>query len=131
MSGTTSQKEELATSQDEILVYQMDDGQVKFDVRLENETVWLTEQLIAELFQTSVPTIYMHLRHVYEEGELAPEATHKNSCQFARMVLDRFKEILILFLQPRHDYLRRLPGKKPDLHSLAHLGYPVARGIYC
>ncbi|NLV32888.1 MAG: virulence RhuM family protein [Acidobacteria bacterium] len=61
----------------EILVYQTEDGRIKLDVRLEDETVWLTQQLIAELFQTTVPNISMHIRNIYGEGELAPEATVK------------------------------------------------------
>jgi hypothetical protein len=46
-------------------------------VRLQDETVWLTQQLIAELFQTAVPNLSMHIRNIYEEGELTPEATLK------------------------------------------------------
>lgn len=61
----------------QLLVYQTDDGQVKLDVRLEGETVWLTQQLMAELFQTTVPNISMHIRNIFEEGELLPEATIK------------------------------------------------------
>jgi hypothetical protein len=61
----------------EVLVYQTEDGRIKLDVRLEDETVWLTQQLIAELFQTTVPNISMHIRNIYEERELAPEATVK------------------------------------------------------
>jgi hypothetical protein len=61
----------------EVLVYQTEDGKVKLDVRLQDETVWLTQQLIAELFQTTVPNISMHIRNIYEEGELSPEATVK------------------------------------------------------
>ncbi len=62
----------------ELLVYQTDDGQVKIDVRLENETIWLTQQMMAELFQTSVPNINIHIRNIYEEGELSPESTVKD-----------------------------------------------------
>ena len=61
----------------ELLVYQTDDGRVKLDVRLENETVWLTQQMMAELFQTTQQNISLHIRNIYEEGELAPERTHK------------------------------------------------------
>ena len=61
----------------EIVVYQSDDGSIKLEVRLQDETVWLTQQLIAELFQTTVPNISMHIRNIYEEGELTPEATIK------------------------------------------------------
>ena len=66
-----------ATGKGQFLFYEAEDGRVKIDVRLADETVWLTHQLIAELFQTSVPNISMHIRNVYEEGELQPEATIK------------------------------------------------------
>lgn len=61
----------------EILVYRSPDGQVKLDVRLQDETVWLTQQAIADLFLTTVPNISMHIRNVYEEGELTMAATVK------------------------------------------------------
>ncbi|MEW6184321.1 MAG: virulence RhuM family protein [Thermodesulfobacteriota bacterium] len=61
----------------EFLVYQSGDGRIKIDVRLENETVWLTQQLMAELFQTTQQNISLHIRNIYAEGELTPEATYK------------------------------------------------------
>ncbi len=61
----------------EMLIYRTDDGQIKLDVRLENETIWLTQQMIAKLFQVSIPNVSMHIKNVYEEGELAPESTIK------------------------------------------------------
>jgi len=51
------------------------DGRLKIDVRLDGATVWLTQQGMAELFQTSVPNINMHVRNVYDEGELVREGT--------------------------------------------------------
>lgn len=57
--------------------YQVEDGQVKLEVRLQNETVWLTQQMIAELFRTTIPNISMHIRNIYAEGELILEATVK------------------------------------------------------
>ena len=59
------------------LIYEANDGALKIDVRLENETVWLTQQLMAELFQSSQQNISHHIRAIYEEGELTQEATHK------------------------------------------------------
>ncbi len=50
---------------------------MKLEIRLQDETVWLTQQLIAELFQTTAPNISMHIRNIYEEGELTPEANLK------------------------------------------------------
>jgi len=61
----------------QFLVYQAENGQVKIDVRLENDTVWLTQPLMAELFQTTQQNISLHVRNIIEEGELAQEATHK------------------------------------------------------
>jgi hypothetical protein len=61
----------------EVLVYQTEDGRIKLDVRLENETVWLTQPLMAELFQTTQQNISQHILNIYEEGELLEEATHK------------------------------------------------------
>jgi len=59
------------------LIYQSEDGQIKLDVRLENESLWLTQPLMAELFQTTQQNVSQHIQNIYEEGELTPEATHK------------------------------------------------------
>jgi len=64
--------------QSEILIYQSPTGNIKIDVRLEDETVWLTQKLMGELFQTTVPNINMHLKSIYEEGELEEKATIKD-----------------------------------------------------
>jgi hypothetical protein len=63
----------------QFLVYQTEDGKLKIDVRFEGETVWLTQQHMAELFQTTVPNVSMHIRNVFAEGELQPAATVKES----------------------------------------------------
>ena len=62
----------------QIIVYPSEDGRVKIEVRLENETVWLTQAHMAELFQVGVQTINYHLKEIFESGELAPEATIRN-----------------------------------------------------
>jgi hypothetical protein len=54
----------------QFLVYETEDGQVKIDVRLSDETVWLTQQLMADLFQTTKQNIGQHLKNVFSEGEL-------------------------------------------------------------
>lgn len=59
----------------EIILYQTEDGGTKIDVRFENETVWLTQQQMAELFQSSRSNIVEHIQHIYEEGELDEAAT--------------------------------------------------------
>ncbi len=54
----------------EIIFYQTEDGQSRMSVRLENETVWLTQAAMAELFQTSKQNISLHLKNIYADGEL-------------------------------------------------------------
>jgi len=62
----------------QIIIYQTESGETKLDVRFQDETVWLTQKLMAELFQTSVPNINMHLKSIFEEGELEEKATIKD-----------------------------------------------------
>src|SRR5271157_850710 len=59
----------------EILLYQTEDGHTRIECRFQNETLWLSQALIAELFEKDVRTINEHLKNIYEEAELAPEAT--------------------------------------------------------
>ncbi len=56
--------------ENEIIIYQTQDGQTKIDVRIENETVWLTQNQMTELFQTTKQNISLHIKHILEEGEL-------------------------------------------------------------
>jgi hypothetical protein len=58
-----------------ILLYQTEDGRQRIEVRLENETVWLSQRLLAELFQKDVRTINEHIKNIYDECELLPEST--------------------------------------------------------
>lgn len=62
----------------EVILYQREDGAPALDVRLDAETVWLSQQQIAELFQTSRTNIVEHIQHVYDEGELDQSATCRN-----------------------------------------------------
>lgn len=62
----------------QFLVYQAQDGKLKIDVRLEGETVWLTQQHMAELFQTSKQNVGQHLKKIFEEGELGEISVVKN-----------------------------------------------------
>ena len=64
----------------EIVLYQPDET-IKLEVRLENETVWLTQQQMADLFETTPQNITMHIRNLYKEGELTLEATCKDFLQ--------------------------------------------------
>lgn len=67
----------MAETKSEIFLYQSEDGQTKIDVRLENETVWLTQMQMSELFQTTKQNISLHINNIFEEGELTYDATVK------------------------------------------------------
>ncbi len=68
------------TENNEIVLYQPDET-IKLEVRLENETVWLTQQQMSELFVTTPQNITMHIRNIYKEGELMSESTCKDFLQ--------------------------------------------------
>ena len=63
--------------ENKIVIYQTEDGQTQIDVRLENETVWLTQAQMVELFQTTKQNVSLHIGNVFKEGELEREATVK------------------------------------------------------
>ncbi|MGO3163937.1 MAG: RhuM family protein [Sphingobacteriaceae bacterium] len=63
----------------DIEIYRTDDGQTQIEVSFEKDTVWLTQKMMANLFQTTIPNINIHIKNVYEEGELKEEATIKDS----------------------------------------------------
>ena len=61
----------------QFVIYQSEDGKIKLDVRFVDETVWLTQQQLAELFHTSRTNVVEHIAHIYEEGELDATATSR------------------------------------------------------
>ena len=61
--------------ENKIIIYQTEDGQTQIDVRLENETVWLTQAQMAELFQTDRTSIVRHINNIYKVNELDREST--------------------------------------------------------
>ena len=65
----------------QIIIYQTEDGQTQIDVRMENETVWLTQAQMAELFEKTPQNITMHIGNAYKEGELEKESTCKEYLQ--------------------------------------------------
>ena len=61
--------------QGNIIIYQSKDGVVRLDVRLADNTVWLTQQQMADLYRSSRTNVVEHIKHIYEEGELEEEAS--------------------------------------------------------
>ena len=63
----------------QIIIYQTEDGKTRVEVRFEHENVWLTQKLMAELFQTTVANINMHLKNIFKSGELHQDSVIKDS----------------------------------------------------
>lgn len=68
----------IRNSTAEFLIFTGQAGKQRIEARYEDETVWLSQKLMAELFAVSVPTINEHLKNIYETGELSREATIRN-----------------------------------------------------
>ena len=73
---------EKSMDENKIFIYQTEDGQTQIDVRLENETVWLTQAQMAELFQTDRTSIVRHINNIYKVEELDRESTCAKITQF-------------------------------------------------
>ncbi len=61
----------------QFLLYTSEDGKVKIETRMQNQTVWLTQTQMAELFQTTQQNVSLHIQNIFESAELNPESTHK------------------------------------------------------
>ena len=79
MATQTNKKQLIAPSKGEIILYQTADGRTSIDVKLENETVWLTQAQMAMLFETTKQNISLHVNNVFKEGELEKEVVVKES----------------------------------------------------
>ena len=64
--------------ENEIIIYQTQDGKTKIDVKIEDETVWLNQAQMVELFETTKQNISLHIKNIYEEGELDENSTVKD-----------------------------------------------------
>ncbi len=97
----------------QIIIYQTETGETKLEVRLENETVWLTQKLMAELFQTTVPNINMHLKNIFEEGELDAKAT--------------IQDFLIVQLEGNREVKRSI--EYYNLDAIISVGYRIKSAV--
>lgn len=97
----------------EILIYQSENGVTKIDVTFKDETVWLSQQQMAELFQTSRTNVVEHIKHIYEEGEL----DEKSTCRKFRQVRK----------EGNREVSRELPFYNLDM--IISLGYRVKSKI--
>ena len=75
MKTEKTERGEKAVPGGEIVVYQSEDGRIKLDIRLERETLWMTQSDMAALFQCTPDNVSFHLKNIYEEGELELRST--------------------------------------------------------
>ena len=71
---------QLPNNNGDIIIYQTEDGLTKINVNIQGETVWLSLDLMAELFQRDKSTISRHIKNIFSEGELSPEAVVAKFC---------------------------------------------------
>ena len=93
----------------EMVIYQSDDGRIRLETRLENETLWMTQSQMAELFQTSVANINIHIKNILDEGELLEVAT--------------IKDFLIVRLEGQREVQRNIAHYNLDM--IISVGYRV------
>jgi len=74
----TPEQNKLPKNPNQFIIFKTEDDKISIDVRFESETVWLTQQQLAELFQSSRTNIVEHIKHIFEEGELNEKATCRN-----------------------------------------------------
>ena len=77
--------------ENKIVIYQTEDGQTQIDVRLENETVWLTQAQMSKKKKKTPQNITMHICNAYNEGELEKESTCKEYLQVQRLGCHHFR----------------------------------------
>lgn len=75
---------DLIENNNDIIIYTTEDGQVEIEVRLEDENVWLTQSAMAELFDTTRNNITMHIKNIFEDGELQENSVSKESLLTAK-----------------------------------------------
>ncbi len=97
------------TNEDQIVIYQTEDGNSQLDIQLKEETVWLTQSQMSSLFETTTQNITMHLKSIFEEGELDEISTCKD------------------FLQVRKEGQRTVKRKQKhyNLDAVISIGYRV------
>lgn len=102
-----------ANNNGDIVIYQSEDGNTKINVNLQDETVWLSQQQLAELYQSSRTNIVEHIRNIYEEGELSEVSTCRNFRQVRR--------------EGKRDVCREIPFYNLDM--IISLGYRIKSSI--
>ncbi len=100
------------TDDSRIQIYRTQDGEIRVDVRFEKETVWLTQRQMGEVFDTTPENVLMHLKNIYNTGELDKNSTAK--------------DFLVVRTEGRRKVKRQL--KHYNLDAVISVGYMLNRG---
>jgi hypothetical protein len=100
--------------QSSIILYQTEDGRTRIQCRFDQETIWLTQALMAELFQIGVNTVNHHLRAIYDDGELQRAATIR---QYRIVRFEGARQVTSEVVQPTGYRGRRLSHAQPPRHD--------------
>ena len=106
--------------QNKVIIYTASDGQTKIDVKLEDETLWLTQAQMCELYQTSRTNVVEHIKHIYEEGEFPTGSGGRRQKSRARND----------FLQFRYDNCSRLSCPLHHCDPVPPMGNSAVKGVY-
>ena len=104
---------ELVNKGGDIIIYQTEDGLTKIDVKFDKDTVWLNQQQMAELYQSSRTNVVEHIKHIYEEGELSEIST----CR-------KFRQVRV---EGNREVTREIPFYNLDM--IISLGYRIKSAI--
>ena len=120
-SREPNESHEQEPAKGQFLIYQAEDGRLKLDVRFEDGSVWLTQPLMAELFKTTQQNISQHILNIYEEEELASEATHKKFLSVrlegkreVKRLLDYYNLVEQYLIFAQGQAMRRIPMHMSD-----------------
>lgn len=99
----------------EIVIYTSADGKISLDTKLENETIWLTQDMMAKLFETTPQNITMHIKNIYDDEELEQNSTCKD------------------FLQVRNEGKRTVSRRLThyNLDMILSVGYRIKSKLLC
>ncbi len=92
--------------ENKIVIYQSEDGQTQIDVRLENETVWLTQSQMAELFQTDRTSIVRHINNIYKADELEKIST---CAKIAQVQIEGKRDLVLIHISHIPDKVHLKP----------------------
>ena len=101
-----------------IIIYQTADGQTSIDVKLDNDTVWLSQAQMSDLFQKDQSVIARHISNVFKEGELE----EKSNMQILHNTFSKYKPTKI-------HYIGGIPCKEPAWYTIPYLGQQSAERV--